>query len=476
MSLSDDEIIELERLLKEKDISEKVTLLSNPVKGKSSPNYLALHEAIESQRWELDDKGVPRLAEGYAGFILEGSSRSTKTWSGIDIIIWLGMIKHKDDGCTINIYRETYNEFKTTLYDDFKRRLDDYDLPNKFHYNDEVKLFRIGKSKIQFLGDGKHGGSSDYAFFNEVMMQDYRVFDQVEMRCRKFWWMDYNPSFTRHWVFDKVEKRKDVGFLRTTFKDNPFIAPTEINKILGYEPWLPGSYEVVDEELYYNNDLISDSNQPPIHPINVESGTANVFMWKCYGLGLRGAMKGVIFSNVTYIDKFPELDFTYGMDFGFTADPTVIVKYAEEGNNIYLECLSYSPMETPEEIDEYANSIGLDKDKLTTADSSDKYINDKGEVEMVKSLKKKGWLIKKVRKTKGKMFWILSMKEKKIHIVKGSFYDQVKEEQQNYKMKEVQGIQINQPIDGFDHFWDASRYGHMAHNQKRSNNLEIDVF
>ena len=62
------------------------------------------------------------------------------------------------------------------------------------------------------------------------------------------------------------------------------------------------------------------------------------------------------------------------------------------------------------------------------------------------------------------MFWLTSMKKKKIHIIKNHLYKQALKEQQNYKMKEIAGISINQPIDKWNHIWDAARYGHIAHN------------
>ena len=60
----------------------------------------------------------------------------------------------------------------------------------------------------------------------------------------------------------------------------------------------------------------------------------------------------------------------------------------------------------------------------------------------------------------------MSMKEKKIHIVKNRYYKEALSEVQNYRWKEVQGIQINQPIDDWNHIIDAIRYGHIAHNSK----------
>ncbi len=472
--LTNDEIIELEELLNKREIDNMRIGLTIDNGGSWNPNYNYLNQAITSQLYDEHQK----LLGGFRGCLLEGSSRSGKTWAGVDIIIWLCLFV--ETSCTINIYRETYNEFKTTLYDDFKRRLDDYGLPNPFHKNQEVKSFKIGKNTIYFLGDGKHGGGCDYAFFNEMMHIKQSVFDQVEMRCRKFWWGDYNPSFTEHWVFDKISHRPDVGFLRTTFLNNlSHISVGEKNKILSYEPWKPGSYIVLDSEIFCLNkntgkvEPISKTNIPLPHPTNISNGTADEFMWKVYGLGLRGAMKGVIFNYVEWIDEFPEMAYIYTNDFGFTTDPNAFNKYAEDTYNIWIEPLVYSPIETSEELAEVYKTLGVKPNSdefkkdgdIIICDSSDKYTGEnKGTVEMVKSLKKLGYNAKKVSKTKSVIFHLNSMKSKKIHIVKNHLYAEVKKEKENYKMKEVGGMAINQPNDAFNHFWDSARYGHMEYN------------
>jgi hypothetical protein len=69
------------------------------------------------------------------------------------------------------------------------------------------------------------------------------------------------------------------------------------------------------------------------------------------------------------------------------------------------------------------------------------------------------------------MYWLGSMKKKKIHLVKNHLYKQALKEQQNYKMKEIAGVQINQPIDKWNHIWDAARYGHIAHHSKAQMHL-----
>lgn len=472
--LTDDEIIRLRELYRLRDIDNLKSGLNNP--EDKNPNYRILFEAISHQQY--DARG--ELISGFRGCALEGSSRSGKTWSGVDIIIWLATNVHKDTGCTINIYRETYNEFKTTLYDDFKRRLDDFNLPNPFHNTKEIKSFKIGMTTVYFLGDGKHGGSCDYAFYNEIMFQQQHVFDQSEMRCRIFWWADYNPSFTEHWFFEKALTRPDVAFLRTTFLDNlKHISVGEKNKILSYEPWKPGSYIVKNDEVCcYNKatkkvEPIGKNNIPPPHPTNITNGTADEYMWKVYGLGLRGAMKGVIFNYVEWIDEFPDMAYIYTNDFGFTTDPNALNKYAEDDYNIWIEPLVYTAIETAEDLVGVfeANNIRPNSQKdirdgdLIACDSSDKYTGEnKGTVEMVKALKKAGYNAIKISKTKSVMFWLLSMKNKKIHIVKNKLYKDVKKEKEMYKLKEIGGISINQPIDKWNHFWDSGRYGHMAFN------------
>jgi len=469
--LTDAEILELETLLKERDIDISRKQLCVIDEERTNPNFSLLQTAIQEQRY--DENGD--LVSGFRGAGLEGSSRSGKTWSGIDIIIWICLF-YEPEGCTINIYRETYNEFKTTLYDDFKRRLDDFGLPNKFKDTDEIKSFKIGNSKIYFLGDGKHGGGCDYAFFNEMMFIKNSVFDQVELRCRKFWWADYNPSVTDHWFFDKVLTRPDVAFLRTTYLDNQHISAGEKNKILSWEPWKPNSYIVKDNIIMCYNKLtkkvepVTSTNQPPPHPTNIQNGTADEFMWKVYGLGLRGAMKGVIFPYVEWIDSFPEDKAAiYPNDFGFTTDPNTLVKYAEDDYNIWIEPLSYEPIETPDALAGLLTALGIDPaNDIIPCDSADKYTGEnKGTVEMVRGLKTEGFKnAYKISKTKSVMFWLNSMKTKKIHIVKNHLYKEALKEQQNYRMKEIAGIAINQPIDKFNHIWDAARYGHIAHNTK----------
>jgi phage terminase large subunit len=354
---------------------------------------------------------------------LEGSSRSRKTYAGIDFLI--DYCSHNERS-VINIVRETYNSFKTTLYPDFAKRLGDFNIKNPFGYIKDISQYNLFGNQINFLGaDNANrflGAGSDLFWINEGLDVSKQIFDQLEQRCRKFWWIDYNPKCTDHYVFD-LEKRPDVKFLRTTFKDNPWISAPERKKILSYEPT----------------------------PYNIKHGTADEYMWKVYGCGERASLTGLIYPNVTWIDdnEWPvDVDWTgYGMDFGHTISPTAIVKGAAIGRNLFLKGLFYAPCDNPQTLQQILEPI-LGDDGHIWADSAERLLIDK--------LRSQGLIVIPAPKPAGSVNdGIDIMKSFKIHIVRDVDF---KKETDNYKWREVGGITLNEPVKGHDHYLDGSRY------------------
>jgi len=460
--LSEDELSQLLELMNKQELAIKHNNLKF-IDIDTPLNYIVLKENYDSIKFQGD-----KLIRGSKGVILEGGARSRKTYSVIDLIVYVCL--YCTDNKTIIILRDTYNSFHTTLFTDLEVSLDEFGLHNPFKSSTQVSQMKIRNNRIHFKGadnpNNAHGAPSYMLYFNEMLTIPKNIFDNYTMRCSHMWIGDFNPSVTEHYVFDSIIPRNDVLHLRTTFLDNPQCPPGMVSEIKGFEPFMPGSYQIVNDQMYYRGNPISETNMPPDHPTNVINRTADLFNWKVYGLGLRGAMKGVIFENVNYIPKFPEeLDFIYGNDFGFTNDPNATVKYSETDTDIYIELMLYQCVETPESLDEILQGLGLDKAKPFPMDSSDKYTaENKGTVEMVKSMKKKGWQAYKIRKTKSVIFWLLSMKNKRINIVNNGNAKFAKKEAENYRFKEIQGILINVPIDSNNHMWDSARYCHMAWN------------
>lgn len=389
-------------------------------------------------------------------FALEGASGAAKTWGIIDFICEYCRINAYENK-RISIGRREYSDCMDTIGFDFFKRLKEigwFDDKNMIKANPEngyhTSYYLLG-NQIDFMGWNSKGQVSkrqDILVCNEILENDEEDFKNRNQRTNEIILFDWNPKVTMHWVYDKLLTRPDCIYRLCLMDDNPFLPEGQRQELLKYEPT----------------------------PENITNGTADEYMYNVYVLGKRGDPKGVIFKNIKWINQFPEnIHYDYGMDFGFTVDPTTIVKSSEDATNIWMECLCYEPIETPQEIHEYAKVKGINIKLPTTADSSDKYTGEnKGTVEMVKGLAKLGWNIFKVEKTQSVMFWLLSMKKKKIHIVKNEFYQKIKIEAENYKMREINGIAINQPIDKYNHFWDGARYRHMSFNQPKSNLINKD--
>lgn len=375
----------------------------------------------------------------------EGSTRSAKTWDTFHLIFTI-CDHNKDKGLEIYILRDTLTNCRDYTLKEFKKFLLTIKYPLKIQSENQKPYCCLFGNHIYFRGlddeANMEGYPSDILFINEALETKKEKISGLRMRCRKLIVMDWNPKYTHHWCFE-LEGQPNTFFTHSTYKQNKHLEKSIIKEIESYNP------EIQE---------------------NVTNGTADDYRHKVYALGKRAAPEGLIFQNVKYIDQFPNMAYTYGLDFGFTVDPTALVKHAEDNNNIYLELLLYEPTDNPDKLNEIMIALKVRKNIPITADSSDKYTaENKGTVEMVGDLKKRGWLIDKVSKTKSVMYWLSNMKKKKIHIVKNNIYKHARIEQENYRYKTVNGIAINQPIDNFNHFWDASRYSHIAHNQGANN-------
>lgn len=384
----------------------------------------------------------------------EGSTRSSKTW---DFWHFLDFFCNHNQNAEFDIYvfRDTLKNCRELTFKDFKKCLTKTIEEKNIEFRGENSspYASLYGNNIYFRGldIDMEAAPSDIVFFNESLEMDKEQTSGWVMRCRKLVVYDWNPKYTSHWCFD-LENNPNTFFTHSTYKQNKHLEQSVKSTIEGYCPWLFEDFHIPENK-----------RRPNL--TNIKNGTIDEYRWKVYGEGIRAAPEGIIFPHVNYIDKFPDIGYSYGMDFGFTVDPLVLVKHAETSTDIYLELLCYQPIETPSEIDSFMTQIGIEKNIPITADSSDKHTSEnKGTVEMVRDLYKLGWLIFKVRKTVSVMHWLLSMKNKRINIINNHLVGKARKEQENYVMKKINGIAINQPEDKFNHFWDASRYAHMAYN------------
>ena len=344
----------------------------------------------------------------------QGGTRSGKTFNIILYIIFYYCLNNS--GKTITICRKTYPALRATVLRDFINILREHNLYNEDNHNKSSSEYNLFGNLIEFISLDQpvkvRGRKRDLLFINEANELYWEDWQQLLFRTSEKIILDYNPSEEYHWIYDKIIPREDTDFLKTTYKDNPFLEEALIREI---------------ERLQYTDEQY----------------------WQIYGLGEKGISKATIF-NYVECNQIPEdAEFvSMGMDFGFTNDPTALVSVWKKGSNLYIKELLYRTMMTTSDIHSYFKQT-ITKE-LIYADSS--------EPRIIEELRRMGWKIRASLKGRDSVnAGIDLLKRFKIHIHKDS--TNAIQEFRNYKWKEDKtGKLTNTPEDKNNHITDAVRY------------------
>lgn len=348
--------------------------------------------------------------------IEQGGTRSGKTYNILIWIIFGYCMRNK--GKTVTLARKTYPALRSTAMRDFIQILRDHDLYDEANHNKSSSEYLLNGNLVEFISLDQptkvRGRKRDLLFVNEANELFWEDWQQLVFRTTGKIIIDYNPSDEFHWIYDKVKVREDADFYITTYKDNPFLEPSIVQEI---------------ERLKY-----TDENY-----------------WKVYGLGQVGAAKSLIFT-VNLVDSVPENAslLSYGMDFGFTNDPTTLVAVYKHNTDLYIKELLYRTNMTNQDIAKQLQEIGIGRRDEIYADSS--------EPKSIEEIYRMGWNIKPATKGRDSVnIGIDMLKRYQLNVTKDSL-NTIKEFR-NYKFKEDKnGNVLNDPIDMFNHSIDAIRY------------------
>tara|TARA_R100001460_G_scaffold59716_1_gene99649 strand:- start:8380 stop:9537 length:1158 start_codon:yes stop_codon:yes gene_type:complete len=355
------------------------------------------------KNWQAESKIV----------INQGGTRSGKTYSLLQLLI-VKAFEHK--GKVFTIVRKSLPSLKMTAYRDFFEILNNLDLYSETDHNKSDYTYSLNGNLFEFVSldqpQKKRGARRDFLFCNEANELTWEDFFQLLVRTTDKIWLDYNPSDSFHWIYDKLLVRDDVTYIQSTYKDNPFLEQT-----------------IVDE-------------------IERLQGTDDDY-WRIYGLGERGLSRATVFQFNVVDDPKGQL-VSFGLDFGFTNDPTSLVQVYKDGDDLYIHEMMYHTQLTNSDISDKFAELGLTRYDEIWADSA--------EPKSIEELHRFGWNIKPTAKGADSiMAGIDILKRHKIYVTKGS--DNTIREFQNYKWQEDKnGNLLNKPIDKFNHAIDAVRY------------------
>lgn len=355
--------------------------------------------------------------EGVRTFVNQGGTSSGKTYTLMQVLIYFALV---DNGCVITIAGQDLPNLKVGAMRDAKTIINNNDwLHNYFKFNESSSFFQgLNGSIIEFKSyqneqDAKNG-KRDYLFLNEANGVSFAIFWQLSIRTRKKVYIDYNPS-ERFWAHNELIGREDVKLIISDHRGNPFLTDEEHERIENIE----------DEELR-----------------------------KVYARGLTGKLSGVIFPNFAIVDELPNNDewklYGFGLDFGFTNDPTALVKVVLAHGELYVDLLIYDTGLTNPKIAEKAKAEGVTRKTQIVADSA--------EPKSIAELNNLGlWVIPTQKGKDSILLGIDILQRYKINVTRRS--TELIEELQSYKWSENKdGKKTNKPIDDFNHAIDALRY------------------
>lgn len=343
-----------------------------------------------------------------------GGTSASKTISILMLLIDYALT-HQDE--TISVVSESFPHLKRGAIRDFLSIMEanQYFESPRWNKTDFIYTFDTG-CKIEFFSadqPGKvRGPRRDVLFINEANNISYEVYTQLEVRTAKVIWLDWNPV-AEFWFYTEVKDNKSqVDFIVLTYKDNEALDPRIV--------------------------------------ASIESRRPNKNWWRVYGEGLLGEAEGRIYKEWVIIDEVPQEASLrrYGLDFGYTNDPTAIVAiYYYNGGYV---------------IDEIAYQYGLsNKDIADLMKNLNRalIIADSAEPKSIDEIKKYGLNIIGTTKGPGSVNQrIQFVQQQRISVTKRS--TNIIKEYRNYLWQtDKEGKIINEPQEFLNHAMDALGYG-----------------
>ena len=214
---------------------------------------------------------------------------------------------------------------------------------NSYNGTDKIFNFKNG-SIIEFTSyddwqDAKNG-KRDYLFVNEANGVPFEVYHELQMRTRKQVFIDYNPN-AAFWVHEKlIPMIKDPN---ATIKVVRFISN------------------------YTHNKFLDNTTKK-----RIEAMRDDPVLWRVYGLGYTGKVKGLVFPKWEQAFEFPEQanKIAYGLDFGFSESKAALTKCGIFDRCIYAKQIVYETELSNAELIERIKKAGIKREPIY-ADSAE---------------------------------------------------------------------------------------------------------
>lgn len=365
-----------------------------------------------------------QLAQAWRGgkrhIWMEGGTASSKTYSVLQLLILIAQNSKRP--LLISCVAESIPHLKRGCIRDFKAILGDNFASATFNKTD--LFYDFGVSKIEFFSaddpSKQRGARRDILFVNEINNIPYDAYRELDARTRTCTIADWNPVSEFFVHENELMLDPDSAYIHSTYLDALNVIPTEVV-----------------------TNIVAMGERDP--------------NWKnVYILGRLGRVEGLVYPYFSQVDAMPDSrDDFYGLDFGYSNDPTSLVRCILKGQELYCDELIYQTGLTNDDIARKMEDMGLSK-------GNDEIFADSAEPKSIEEIHRRGYNIKpcpkgadsveyghqKVRQYK--QFWT----KRSLNCIK---------EQRNFRyIQDKDGKLTDKTTHTFSHGMDARRYGLMA--------------
>lgn len=310
---------------------------------------------------------------------------------------------------------------------------------SSYHQTKHTFFFHNG-SKLVFKAYEKpkdaEGPKRDVLYINECRNLPWPTANKLILRTNYKAYLDYNPT-QQFWVHDRIINCPVNG-----------IGEKEFESVKVIRSW------------HIHNQFISDSKRREIENISDPE------LWKAYARGLTAKVSGLVYPNWVRLpnDAIPENkdDCYWGVDYGYTNDPTALVRVFE---NVNYGGVVYDYL-----FDEIIYTTGtpsgfIYQKLIENGYKSGQLMYSEHDKTIVKELRTLG--ITAILAIKGDVEpGILHLRSSRCAFTDRS--NNIAEEQSRYSFAtNVEGKETNKPEDRFNHAMDACRYAAFTNAIRR---------
>ena len=354
--------------------------------------------------------------------IIQGGTSAGKTFGILPILIDRAA---KTPHLEISVVSETIPHLRRGAMKDFLKIMDWTGRYFDANWNRTLLTYKFANgSYIEFFSAEQEsklrGARRNILYINEANNISFESYHQLAIRTSDEIWIDFNPT-NEFWAHTELLRDDDSEHIVLTYKDNEALSDSIIKEI-------ESAQEKGKTSTYWAN------------------------WWKVYGLGEVGSLQGVVFDNWKQIDAIPTEAklLGYGMDFGYTNDPTTLIAVHMMDNELYLDELIYTTNLNNNEIGARLKALNVVRPHEIVCDSA--------EPKSINELRLQGFNTQPAQKGPDSIkIGIDILKRYNIKVTKNST-NLIKELRAYQWETDKEGKLTGKPVDHSNHAIDAVRY------------------